>query len=186
LAGVLDINSSVKAGRFVRFCDAFNIPILTFVDVPGFMPGTDQEHGGIIRAGAKLLYAYCEATVPKLTVITRKAYGGAYDVMSSKHIRGDVNFAWPSAEIAVMGPEGAVNIIFRKELSEGEDSAKRKEDLVAEYRKKFANPYVAASHGFIDDVIEPDSTRPRLINALEMLTNKRDSNPAKKHGNIPL
>ena len=186
LAGILDINSSVKAGRFVRFCDAFNIPILTFVDVPGFMPGTDQEHGGIIRAGAKLLYAYCEATVPKLTVITRKAYGGAYDVMSSKHIRGDVNFAWPSAEIAVMGPEGAVNIIFRKELSEGEDSAKRKEDLVAEYRKKFANPYVAASHGFIDDVIEPDSTRPRLINALEMLSNKRDSNPAKKHGNIPL
>jgi len=186
LAGILDINSSGKAGRFVRFCDAFNIPILTFVDVPGFMPGTDQEHGGIIRAGAKLLYAYCEATVPKLTVITRKAYGGAYDVMSSKHIRGDVNFAWPSAEIAVMGPEGAVNIIFRKELSEGKDSAKRKEDLVADYRKKFANPYVAASHGFIDDVIEPDSTRPRLINALEMLANKRDSNPAKKHGNIPL
>ena len=186
LAGILDINSSGKAGRFVRFCDAFNIPILTFVDVPGFMPGTDQEHGGIIRAGAKLLYAYCEATVPKLTVITRKAYGGAYDVMSSKHIRGDVNFAWPSAEIAVMGPEGAVNIIFRKELSEGKDSGKRKEDLVADYRKKFANPYVAASHGFIDDVIEPDSTRPRLINALEMLANKRDSNPAKKHGNIPL
>ena len=186
LAGILDINSSGKAGRFVRFCDAFNIPILTFVDVPGFMPGTDQEHGGIIRAGANLLYAYCEATVPKLTVITRKAYGGAYDVMSSKHIRGDVNFAWPSAEIAVMGPEGAVNIIFRKELSEGKDSAKRKEDLVADYRKKFANPYVAASHGFVDDVIEPDSTRPRLINALEMLANKRDSNPAKKHGNIPL
>ena len=186
LAGILDINSSGKAGRFVRFCDAFNIPILTFVDVPGFMPGTDQEHGGIIRAGAKLLYAYCEATVPKLTVITRKAYGGAYDVMSSKHIRSDVNFAWPSAEIAVMGPEGAVNIIFRKELSEGKDSTKRKEDLVAEYRKKFANPYVAASHGFIDDVIEPDSTRQRLINALEMLANKRDTNPAKKHGNIPL
>jgi propionyl-CoA carboxylase beta chain len=186
LAGVLDIDSSEKAARFVRFCDSFNIPILTFVDVPGFLPGTGQEHGGIIRCGAKLLYAYCECTVPKLTVITRKAYGGAYDVMSSKHIRGDVNLAWPSAEIAVMGPDGAVNIIFRKELAEAEDPEKRKAELVAEYREKFANPYVAASHGFIDDVIEPSDTRPRLINALEMLANKRDMNPAKKHGNIPL
>ncbi len=186
LAGVLDINASDKAGRFVRFCDAFNIPILTFEDVPGFLPGTGQEHGGIIRHGAKLLYAFCEATVPKLTVITRKAYGGAYDVMSSKHIRGDVNLAWPSAEIAVMGPEGAVNIIFRKELEKAEDPVKRKAELVAEYREKFANPYVAAERGYIDDVIEPRETRPRLINALEMLSNKRDTNPAKKHGNIPL
>jgi propionyl-CoA carboxylase beta chain len=186
LAGVLDINASEKAGRFVRFCDAFNIPILTFVDVPGFLPGTDQEHGGIIRAGSKLLFAYCEATVPKLTVITRKAYGGAYDVMSSKHIRGDINLAWPSAELAVMGPEGAVEIIFRKELAAAEDPENQKEALVAEYREKFANPYVAASRGYIDDVIEPRETRPRLINALEMLSNKRDINPAKKHGNIPL
>lgn len=186
LAGVLDIDSSEKAARFVRFCDSFNIPILTFVDVPGFLPGTGQEHGGIIRCGAKLLYAYCECTVPKLTVITRKAYGGAYDVMSSKHIRGDVNLAWPSAEIAVMGPDGAVNIIFRKELAEAEDPEARKAELVAEYREKFANPYIAASHGFIDDVIEPSDTRPRLINALEMLSNKRDLNPPKKHGNIPL
>jgi propionyl-CoA carboxylase beta chain len=186
LAGVLDINASDKAGRFVRFCDAFNIPIVTFEDVPGFLPGTGQEHGGIIRHGAKLLYAFCEATVPKLTVITRKAYGGAYDVMSSKHIRGDINLAWPSAEIAVMGPEGAVNIIFRKELEKAEDPAKRKAELVAEYREKFANPYVAAERGYIDDVIEPRETRPRLINALEMLSNKRDANPAKKHGNIPL
>lgn len=186
LAGVLDINSSEKAGRFIRFCDAFNIPLLTFVDVPGFLPGTIQEHGGIIRSGAKLLYAYCEATVPKLTLITRKAYGGAYDVMSSKHIRGDVNLAWPTAEIAVMGPEGAVNIIFRKELSQAEDAQKRRGELVADYREKFANPYIAASRGFIDDVIEPKETRPRLINALEMLANKRDVNPAKKHGCIPL
>jgi propionyl-CoA carboxylase beta chain len=186
LAGVLDINASDKAGRFVRFCDSFNIPLLTFEDVPGFLPGTGQEHGGIIRHGAKLLYAFCEATVPKLTVITRKAYGGAYDVMSSKHIRGDVNLAWPSAEIAVMGPEGAVNIIFRKELEKAKDKAKRREELVEEYREKFANPYVAAERGYIDDVIEPRETRPRLINALEMLSNKRDSNPAKKHGNIPL
>ncbi len=186
LAGVLDINASEKAGRFVRFCDAFNIPILTFVDVPGFLPGTDQEHGGIIRSGSKLLFAYCEATVPKLTVITRKAYGGAYDVMSSKHIRGDINLAWPSAELAVMGPDGAVNIIFRKELAEADDPVKRQEELVAEYREKFANPYIAASRGYLDDVIEPHETRPRLINALEMLSNKRDSNPAKKHGNIPL
>jgi acetyl-CoA carboxylase carboxyltransferase component len=186
LAGVLDINASDKAGRFVRFCDSFNIPLLTFEDVPGFMPGTGQEHGGIIRHGAKLLYAFCEATVPKLTVITRKAYGGAYDVMSSKHIRGDINLAWPSAEIAVMGPEGAVNIVFRKELEKAKDPVKRKEELVAEYREKFANPYIAAERGYIDDVIEPRETRPRLINALEMLSNKRDSNPAKKHGNIPL
>ncbi|MFZ5882792.1 MAG: acyl-CoA carboxylase subunit beta [Chloroflexota bacterium] len=186
LAGVLDIDASEKAARFVRFCDAFNIPILTLEDVPGFLPGTHQEHNGIIRSGAKLLYAYCEATVPKLTVITRKAYGGAYDVMSSKHIRGDFNVAWPSAEIAVMGPDGAVNIIFRKELEKAADPAQRKAELVAEYREKFANPYVAASRGYIDDVIEPKETRPRLINALEMLSNKRDSNPAKKHGNIPL
>jgi acetyl-CoA carboxylase carboxyltransferase component len=186
LAGVLDINSSDKAARFVRFCDAFNSPLVTFVDVPGFLPGTAQEHGGIIRHGAKLLYAYCEATVPKLTVVLRKAYGGAYDVMSSKHIRGDLNLAWPSAEIAVMGPEGAVNIIFRKELAQAEDPAKRREELVAEYRAKFANPYVAAARGYIDDVIEPHETRPRLINALEMLANKRDSNPPKKHGCIPL
>lgn len=186
LAGVLDIDASDKAGRFVRFCDSFNIPIVTFVDVPGFMPGTDQEHGGIIRHGAKLLYAYCEATVPKITIITRKAYGGAYDVMSSKHIRGDFNMAWPSAELAVMGPEGAVSIIFRKELAEAEDPQARKDELVHEYRRKFANPYIAASRGFLDAVIEPRHTRPRVINALEMLSNKRDANPAKKHGNIPL
>jgi acetyl-CoA carboxylase carboxyltransferase component len=186
LAGVLDINSADKAGRFVRFCDAFNLPVLTFVDVPGFLPGTEQEHRGIIRHGAKLLYAYCEATVPKMTVITRKAYGGAYDVMSSKHIRGDVNLAWPTAEIAVMGSEGAVNIIYRKELEKVQDPTLRRAELVAEYREKFANPYVAAGRGYIDDVIEPRETRPRLINALEMLNNKRDSNPAKKHGNIPL
>ena len=186
LAGVLDIDASVKAARFVRFCDAFNIPIVTFVDVPGFMPGTAQEHGGIIRHGAKLLYAYAEATVPKVTVITRKAYGGAYDVMSSKHLRADINFAWPSAEIAVMGPEGAVNIIFRRQIAQADDPVAEKARLVAEYRAKFANPYIAASRGFIDDVIEPHETRPRLINALEMLRNKRDTNPPKKHGNIPL
>ncbi len=186
LAGVLDIDASEKAARFIRFCDAFNIPIVTFEDVPGFLPGTVQEHAGIIRAGAKLLYAYCEATVPKLTVITRKAYGGAYDVMSSKHIRGDFNVAWPTAEIAVMGPEGAVNIIFRKELEKAADPLARKAELVATYREKFANPYIAAERGYIDDVIEPKETRPRLINALEMLQNKRDANPAKKHGNIPL
>lgn len=185
-AGVLDIKSSEKAGRFVRFCDAFNIPIVTFVDVPGFLPGREQEHGGIIRSGAKLLYAYCEATVPKLTVITRKAYGGAYDVMSSKHIRGDLNFAWPSAEIAVMGPDGAVNIIFRKELTEAENPDIRKSELVQDYREKFANPYIAASRGYIDAVIEPRETRPRLINGLKMLNNKRDQNPPKKHGCIPL
>ncbi len=186
LAGVLDIDASEKSARFVRFCDAFNIPIITFVDVPGFLPGTHQEHGGIIRSGAKLLYAYCEATVPKLTVITRKAYGGAYDVMSSKHIRGDLNFAWPSAEIAVMGPDGAVNIIFRRELAEAEDPVARKAELVSEYRETFANPYIAASRGYVDDVIRPRETRSRLINGLEMLANKRDSNPPKKHGNMPL
>ncbi len=186
LAGVLDIDASEKAARFIRFCDCFNIPIVTFEDVPGFMPGTKQEHGGIIRAGAKLLYAYCEATVPKITIVTRKAYGGAYDVMSSKHIRGDLNLAWPTAEIAVMGPDGAVNIIFRRELAEAADPVARKAELVAMYREKFANPYVAASRGYLDDVIVPSETRPRLINALEMLKNKRDSNPPKKHGNIPL
>ncbi|MBK6794110.1 MAG: acyl-CoA carboxylase subunit beta [Anaerolineales bacterium] len=186
LAGVLDIDASEKGARFVRFCDAFNIPIITFEDVPGFLPGTFQEHHGIIRSGAKLLYAYCEATVPKLTVITRKAYGGAYCVMSSKHIRSDLNLAWPTSEIAVMGPDGAVSIIFRRELEAAEDPIKRKAELVAEYKEKFANPYVAASRGYIDDVIEPKETRPRLINALAMLSNKRDANPAKKHGNIPL
>ncbi len=186
LAGVLDIDASEKAARFIRFCDAFNIPVITFEDVPGFMPGTAQEHGGIIRSGAKLLYAYCEATVPKITVVTRKAYGGAYCVMNSKHIRSDLNLAWPTAEIAVMGPDGAVNIIFRRELAEAEDPVARKAELVSEYREKFANPYVAAARGFIDDVIMPSETRPRLINALEMLQNKRDSNPPKKHGNIPL
>jgi propionyl-CoA carboxylase beta chain len=186
LAGVLDIDSSEKAGRFVRFCDAFNIPIVTFVDTPGYLPGTNQEHGGVIRNGAKLLYAYCEATVPKLTVITRKAYGGAYLVMSSKHLRGDLNLAWPTAEIAVMGPEGAVNVVMRREMEQSADPVARKAELVADYREKFANPYVAAERGYIDAVIEPRKTRARLINALEMLQNKRDSNPAKKHGNIPL
>jgi Acetyl-CoA carboxylase, carboxyltransferase component (subunits alpha and beta) len=186
LAGVLDIDASEKAARFVRFCDAFNIPIITFVDVPGFMPGSSQEHGGIIRSGAKLLYAYCEATVPKVTVILRKAYGGAYIVMSSKHLRGDINFAWPTAEIAVMGPDGAVSIIFRKEMEKTNNPNKRKAELVSEYRENFATPYVAAERGFLDDIIEPRDTRPRLINALEMLQNKRDLNPSKKHGNIPL
>ena len=186
LAGVLDINASIKAGRFVRFCDCFNIPIITFEDVPGFMPGVAQEHGGIIRNGAKLLFAYCEATVPKITVITRKAYGGAYCVMNSKHIRGDLVLAWPTAEIAVMGPEGAINILYRRQLAEAADPVAERARLVAEYREKFANPYVAASRGFVDDIIEPHETRPRLINALEMLRNKRDTNPYKKHGNIPL
>jgi len=186
LAGVLDIDSSIKAARFVRFCDCFNIPLVTFEDVPGFLPGLAQEYGGIIRNGAKLLYAYCEATVPKITIITRKAYGGAYDVMSSKHIRGDVNLAWPSAEIAVMGPDGAVNIIFRKQIAEAEDPEEERNRLVEEYRETFANPYVAAGRGYIDDVIEPHETRPRLIEALQMLQNKRDTNPPKKHGNIPL
>lgn len=186
LAGVLDIKSSEKAGRFVRFCDAFNIPVVTFVDTPGYLPGTDQEHQGVIRRGAKLLYAYCEATVPKLTVITRKAYGGAYLVMSSKHLRSDLNLAWPSAEIAVMGPDGAVGKIFSRELETSKKPDQRKKELIEDYREKFANPYVAAQRGFIDDVIEPKETRPRLINALEMLQNKRESNPPKKHGNIPL
>jgi len=185
LAGVLDINASDKAARFVRFCDCFNIPLITFEDVPGFLPGLAQEHGGIIRHGAKLLYAYAEATVPKITVITRKAYGGAYIVMSSKHLRGDINLAWPKAEIAVMGPEGAINVLYRREMADDDPDA-RKAGLVQEYRDKFANPYVAASWGYLDDVIEPSQTRPRLINALEMLQNKRDENPPKKHGNIPL
>jgi propionyl-CoA carboxylase beta chain len=186
LAGVLDINASVKAARFVRFCDAFNIPLVTFEDVPGFLPGVGQEHGGIIRHGAKLLFAYCEATVPKLTVITRKAYGGAYDVMSSKHIRGDLNLAWPTAEIAVMGPKGAVEILFRREIAESPDPARALDKRVAEYSAKFANPYVAASRGYVDDIIDPRDTRPRLIEALDTLVGKRDSNPRKKHGNIPL
>ncbi len=186
LAGVLDIDASEKAARFIRFCDSFNLPIITFEDVPGFLPGVAQEHAGIIKSGAKLLYAYCEATVPKITIITRKAYGGAYDVMNSKHIRGDLNLAWPSAEIAVMGPDGAVNIIFRNEIKAAADPVAKKAELVAIYREKFANPYVAAEWGYIDDVIEPKETRPRLINALEMLQNKRDTNPPKKHGNIPL
>ena len=186
LAGVLDIAASEKAGRFVRFCDSFNIPLIVFEDVPGFLPGVDQEYGGIIRHGAKLLYAFCEATVPKITVVTRKAYGGAYCVMNSKHIRADLNLAWPTAEIAVMGPDGAVNIIFRRELAEADDPIAKKAELVEEYREQFANPYTAAERGYIDDVIEPSQTRPRLINALNMLQNKRDQNPPKKHGNIPL
>ncbi|MBK8794622.1 MAG: acyl-CoA carboxylase subunit beta [Holophaga sp.] len=186
LAGVLDIKASVKAARFVRFCDAFNIPIITFEDVPGFMPGVHQEHDGIIIHGAKLLYAYCEATVPKLTVITRKAYGGAYDVMSSKHIRGDYNIAWPTGEIAVMGPEGAVNIIFRKELQEAADPAAKRAELIETYKEKFANPFVAAARGYLDDVIEPSETRPRLIEALKICQNKRDTNPPRKHSTMPL
>jgi propionyl-CoA carboxylase beta chain len=186
LAGTLDIDASTKGARFVRFCDCFNIPLVTFEDVPGFLPGTAQEFGGIIRNGAKLLYAFCEATVPKLTIITRKAYGGAYDVMCSKHIRADFNFAWPSAEIAVMGPDGAVNIIFRKEIDEAEDKEARRKELVREYRDKFASPYIAAQRGYIDDVIEPKETRPRLINALEACATKREGRPPKKHGNIPL
>ncbi len=186
LAGVLDIDSSSKAARFVRFCDAFNIPLVTFVDVPGFLPGTQQEYGGIIRHGAKLLYAYCEATVPKLTVITRKAYGGAYDVMSSKHIRADFNFAWPTAEIAVMGVDAAVKIIFRRELTESKARAARQSELVEDYQSRFANPYVAAERGYVDDVIEPRETRPALIRALRLARSKRQSLPARKHGNIPL
>jgi propionyl-CoA carboxylase beta chain len=177
LAGVLDINASVKGARFIRFCDAFNVPIVTFEDVPGFLPGVAQEHGGIIKHGAKLLFAYCEATVPKLTVITRKAYGGAYDVMNSKHIRGDYNVAWPSAEIAVMGPKGAVEILYKGEATE---------EKIVEYRDKFAHPYQAASRGYLDDIIDPRDTRPRLIDALTTLAGKRDRNPPKKHGNIPL
>jgi len=186
LAGCLDITSSTKAARFIRFCDCFNIPLLTFEDVPGFLPGTDQEHGGIIKNGAKLLYAYCEATVPKVTVITRKAYGGAYDVMNSKHIRGDINYAWPTAEIAVMGPKGAVEIIFRREIADASDPEAEVEHLTEEYRNKFANPFIAAGRGYLDDVIEPKNTRARLIRAFAMLETKKDTNPAKKHGNIPL
>ena len=186
LAGVLDIKASEKAARFIRTCDSFNIPIITLVDVPGYLPGTDQEYNGIITSGAKLVYAYCEATVPKLTVTMRKSYGGAYCVMSSKHIRGDLNLAWPTAEIAVMGPEGAVEIIFRRELQEAEDPVAKKAELAADYRRKFANPYIAAERGYIDDIIEPRDTRARLINGLEVFQNKRDENPPKKHGNIPL
>ncbi len=186
LAGALDIDASVKAARFVRTCDAFNVPLLTFVDVPGFLPGVGQEHGGIIKQGAKLLFAYCEATVPKVTVITRKAYGGAYDVMSSKHVRGDMNFAWPTAEIAVMGAEGAVSIIFKDQIAKAADPAEERLRLVAEYEARFSNPYVAAARGYVDDVIEPADTRPRVIRALAMLADKRDVNPRKKHGNIPL
>ena len=186
LAGTLDGDASVKGGRFVRFCDAFNIPLVTFVDVPGFLPGVAQEHGGIIRNGAKLLYAYCEATVPKLTVITRKAYGGAYDVMCSKHIRGDYNFAWPSGELAVMGPEGAVGIVFKKEIDAHPQPEARLKELVAEYREKFANPYFAAELGYLDDVIEPKETRPRLIQSLRALEGKQETRPPRKHGNIPL
>ena len=186
VAGTLDIDSSVKAARFVRLCDAFNVPLVTLVDVPGFLPGTSQEWGGIIRHGAKLLYAYCEATVPKLALITRKAYGGAYDVMSSKHIRSDFNFAWPTAEIAVMGPEGAVNIMFRRELEAADDPDARRTELIADYTEQFANPYVASERGYVDDVIEPRRTRPVLIDALETALSKRETRPPRKHGNIPL
>jgi len=186
LAGTLDIDASEKASRFVRFCDAFNIPIVTFVDVPGFLPGTNQEFNGIIRHGAKLLYAFAEATVPRMTVITRKAYGGAYFVMNSKHLRADVSFAWPTAEIAVMGAEGAVNIVFRKEIDRAADPARKRAELIEEYRRKFSTPYASAERGFVDDVIEPAETRPRLIKAMRMLSTKREAVPARKHGNIPL
>jgi propionyl-CoA carboxylase beta chain len=186
LAGVLDIKSSNKGARFVRFCDAFNIPFITFEDVPGFLPGTEQEFGGIIKHGAKLLYAYCEATVPKITIITRKAYGGAYDVMSSKHIRADINIAWPTAELAVMGAEGAVNILNRKDIESAPAPDTLRNKLIDEYNDKFANPYIAAELGYIDDVIEPKETRPKIIAALESLENKRQSLPPKKHGNLPL
>jgi propionyl-CoA carboxylase beta chain len=186
LAGCLDINASDKGARFIRFCDAFNIPIVTFEDVPGFLPGTQQEYGGIIRHGSKLLFAYCEATVPKITVITRKAYGGAYCVMGSKHVRTDINLAYPTAEIAVMGPEGAVNIVYRRELQKAEDSEALRRESVAEFRERFANPYVAAERGWVDEVIQPRDTRPKLISALRMLETKRDTSPPKKHGNIPL
>jgi propionyl-CoA carboxylase beta chain len=186
LAGVLDINSSTKAARFVRFCDAFNIPMLVLVDVPGFLPGTEQEWNGIIRHGAKLLFAFSEATVPKVSVITRKAYGGAYDVMNSKHIRGDFNFAWPSAEIAVMGPKGAVEIIFKKEISKSSNPEKEIEKKLSEYITKFANPYITAERGYVDDVIAPRETKQKLINAFNLLRTKVDTNPKKKHGNIPL
>jgi acetyl-CoA/propionyl-CoA carboxylase carboxyl transferase subunit len=186
LSGTLDIDASEKASRFVRFCDAFNVPILTLVDVPGFMPGTAQEYGGIIRHGAKLLYAFAEATVPRMTVITRKAYGGAYLVMNSKHLRADVSFAWPTAEIAVMGAEGAVNVVFRREIEAAPDPSAKRTQLIDEYRRKFSTPYAAAERGFIDDVIEPAETRRRIIQSLRMLSTKRESVPARKHGNIPL
>jgi propionyl-CoA carboxylase beta chain len=186
LAGCIDIDAALKGARFVRTCDCFNIPILTFEDVPGFLPGTRQEHGGIIKHGAKLLYAYCEATVPRITVITRKAYGGAYDVLNSKHIRGDMNFAWPTAEMAVMGPKGAVEILYKKVIAESPDPAAKTAELEAMFREKFANPYIAAARGYVDDVIEASQTRPKLIAAFRMLSNKRDRNPPKKHGNIPL
>ena len=186
LAGVLDIDASVKGARFVRFCDCFNIPLIVFEDVPGFLPGVSQEHGGIIRHGAKLLYAFCEATVPRITIITRKAYGGAYDVLNSKHIRGDLNLAWPTAEVAVMGPKGAVEIIFKRQIEEAADRATEEERLIRDYRDKFASPFVAAARGYIDDVIEPRETRQRLASALRLLESKRDRNPPKKHGNIPL
>ena len=185
-AGIIDIDASNKGSRFVRFLDCFNLPIITFVDVPGYMPGVDQEYGGIIKHGAKMIYAYSEATVPKITIITRKAYGGAYVAMSSKHLRGDMNYAWPTAEIAVMGPDGAVNIIYRDQIKKSEKPDETRKKLIAEYQEKFANPYVTAARGYIDDVIDPRETRPRLIQALDMLQNKRDSNPPKKHGNIPL
>ena len=186
LAGCLDINASDKGARFIRFCDSFNIPIVTFEDVPGFLPGTQQEYGGIIRHGSKLLFAYCEATVPKITVITRKAYGGAYCVMGSKHVRTDINLAYPTAEIAVMGPEGAVNIVYRRELHAAQDAETLRRETVAQFRERFANPYIAAERGWVDDVIQPRDTRPKLIAALRMLDTKRDTNPPKKHGNIPL
>jgi propionyl-CoA carboxylase beta chain len=186
LAGVLDIDASVKGARFVRFCDAFNIPLITFTDVPGFLPGTSQEWGGIIRQGAKLLYAFTEATVPKITVVTRKAYGGAYDVMSSKHMLADFNFAWPQAEVAVMGPEGAVNIIFRRDIAKSPTPDERRQKLISDYKARFANPYSAAERGYIDDVILPHETRPKLIKALETLQTKRVQGPKRKHGNIPL
>ena len=186
IAGVLDIDSAVKGARFIRFCDAFNIPIITFEDVPGFLPGVDQEHGGVIRHGAKLLFAYCEATVPRLTFITRKSYGGAYVVLSSKHVRGDLNYAYPTAEIAVMGPDGAVEILFRREIAAAEDPEAFKAQKVEEFRQKFANPYLAHELGYIDEIIEPKMTRVKIIQGLEVLKNKRLTNPPKKHGNIPL
>jgi len=186
LAGVLDINSSIKAARFVRFCDAFNIPLITFVDVPGFLPGTSQEYGGIIKHGAKLLYAFAEATVPKITIITRKAYGGAYDVMASKHIRADINIAWPTAEIAVMGAEGAVKTIFRREISAAKDKDAKMQELIDEYTERFDNPYIAAQRGYVDDVVEARLTRRVIAKSLDMLANKRVDRPKRKHGNIPL
>jgi len=186
MAGVLDVDSSRKGARFVRFCDAFNIPIVTLVDVPGYLPGTGQEYGGIIVHGAKLLYAYAEATVPKITVILRKDYGGAYLVMGSKHLRADINYAWPGAEIAVTGPDAAANVIFRRDIEAASDPEQRRKEVLADYRQRFANPFIAASRGFIDDVIDPRETRAKVIRALEMLANKVDSNPPKKHGNIPL